>query len=249
VPRGISEGVIISSGELVRRNAAFAATGLRRPSPSHHRDPAGCSLRLLPSTRVITRFELGEGVVMRTWRPESPARRFAHGPAGPAWPGQPSESRAPGICPHRLRRIRLADSRSARRVLRDTSDELESKASNDPYAAVRVERRHRPAYLPPSRLVSACLRRQHRAHRRSRPGHPGVAALCKNRHRRRRPRRDVRTLSLAALPPDRTEPVDDVSSHSGRQLYDPATATTPSPIAVAAELPAPPVEPGFPNVG
>jgi hypothetical protein len=80
------------------------------------------------------------------------------GPAGPAWPG-PAPERAPGDpAPHRLRHHRLADyPEQLAAFFEIPADELESKAVDDPYAAVRVDAAIARHTLPPSRLVSGLV--------------------------------------------------------------------------------------------
>src|SRR5215470_2601282 len=90
----------ISSEDLVRRNAAFAATGAFVGLPF----PASDTLQVLGC--VDSRVDPGDAALM--------------GPAGSAWPG-PAPERAPGDpAPHRLRHHPpYGLPRAARRVLRD----------------------------------------------------------------------------------------------------------------------------------
>ena len=102
------------------------------------------------------------------------------------------------------------------------ADELESKAVDDPYAAVRVDAAIARHTLPPSPArVRPGLRRQHRAHRDRRPGHPGVAALCKESATAD----DVRAAMPhpvvgSAADPIALEPVDDVVTALVDNVYD-----------------------------
>ena len=76
------------------------------------------------------------------------------GPAGPAWPGPAPAERAPGDpAPHRLRH----HPEQLAAFFEIPADELESKAVDDPYAAVRVDAAIARHTLPPGRLVSGLV--------------------------------------------------------------------------------------------
>ena len=81
-----SGGMIITSGDLVRRNAAFAATGAFAGLPfptSETLQVLGCvDSRVDP--RDVLGLELGEGVVMRNIGGRIPGDAALMGPAGPA---------------------------------------------------------------------------------------------------------------------------------------------------------------------
>jgi carbonic anhydrase len=97
----------ISSDDLVRRNAGFAATGafVGLPFPTNDTlQVLGCvDSRVDPSD--VLGLKLGEGVVMRNIGGRiTPGDAALMGPAGPAWPGPAPEERALGDpAPHRLR--------------------------------------------------------------------------------------------------------------------------------------------------
>jgi carbonic anhydrase len=153
--------VIISLGELVRRNAAFAATGTFAGLPFPTSDVLtvlGCvDSRVDPSD--VLGLELGEGVVMRN----------IGGRITPAtlreWAllGRLSQGRPPGghlvILRHTDCGIRrLADYPEQLAALFEVpADELDNKAVADPYAAVRVDVAIARHFFPPSRLVSGLV--------------------------------------------------------------------------------------------
>ena len=153
--------MIISSGELVRRNAAFAATGAFAGLPFPTSDTLqvlGCvDSRVDPSD--VLGLELGESVVMRN----------IGGRITPAalreWAllGRLGQGRPPGghlvILHHTDCGItRLADyPEQLAEFFEIPADKLESKAVADPYAAVRVDAAIARHALPPSRPVSGLV--------------------------------------------------------------------------------------------
>ena len=153
--------MIISSGELVRRNAAFAATGafagLAFPG-SDTLQVLGCvDSRVDPG--VVLGLELGEGVVMRN----------IGGRVTPAvlrsWAllGRLGQGRPPGghlvILQHTDCGItRLAGyPEQLAAFFEIPAGELAAKAVADPYAAVRVDAAIARQALPPGRLVSGLV--------------------------------------------------------------------------------------------
>ena len=153
--------MIISSGELVRRNAVFAATGafagLAFPS-SDVLQVLGCvDSRVDPG--VVLGLELGEGVVMRN----------IGGRVTPAvlrsWAllGRLGQGRPPGghlvILQHTDCGItRLAGyPEQLAAFFEIPAGELAAKAVADPYAAVRVDAAIARQALPPGRLVSGLV--------------------------------------------------------------------------------------------
>jgi carbonic anhydrase len=151
----------VSSDELVRRNAAFAATGafagLRFPA-SDILQVLGCvDSRVDPG--VVLGLELGEGVVMRNigGRVTPAALR--------SWAllGRLGQSRPPSghlvILHHTDCGItRLADyPEQLAAFFEIPADELDSKAVADPYAAVRIDTAIARHTLPPSRPVSGLV--------------------------------------------------------------------------------------------
>jgi len=153
--------MIISPGELVRRNAAFAATGafagLAFPG-SDTLQVLGCvDSRVDPG--VVLGLELGEGVVMRN----------IGGRVTPAvlrsWAllGRLGQGRPPGghlvILQHTDCGItRLADyPEQLAAFFEIPAGELAAKAVADPYAAVRVDAAIARQALPPRRLVSGLV--------------------------------------------------------------------------------------------
>ena len=174
----------ISSGELVRRNAAFAASGAFAGLPF----PASDTLQVLGcvDSRVdpsdVLGLKLGEGVVMRNIGGRiTPATLRSWALLGRLGQGQPPRSGHLVILHHTdcgIRRLAAYPEQLAA-FFEIPADELESKAVDDPYAAVRVDAAIARHSLPPSLRVRPGLRRQYRAHRDRRPGYPGVAAVCK----------------------------------------------------------------------
>ena len=153
--------MIISPGELVRRNAAFAATGAFAGLAFPGRDTLqvlGCvDSRVDPG--VVLGQELGEGVVMRN----------IGGRVTPAvlrsWAllGRLGQGRPPGghlvILQHTDCGItRLADyPEQLAAFFEIPAGELAAKAVADPYAAVRVDAAIARQALPPGRLVSGLV--------------------------------------------------------------------------------------------
>jgi len=153
--------MIISSGELVRRNAAFAATGafagLAFPG-SDTLQVLGCvDSRVDPG--VVLGLELGEGMVMRNigGRVTPAALR--------SWAllGRLGQGRPPGghlvILQHTDCGItRLAGyPEQLAAFFEIPAGELAAKAVADPYAAVRVDAAIARQALPPGRLVSGLV--------------------------------------------------------------------------------------------
>jgi len=153
--------MIISSGELVRRNAAFAVTGafagLAFPG-SDTLQVLGCvDSRVDPG--VVLGLELGEGVVMRNigGRVTPAALR--------SWAllGRLGQGRPPGghlvILQHTDCGItRLAGyPEQLAAFFEIPAGELAAKAVADPYAAVRVDAAIARQALPPGRLVSGLV--------------------------------------------------------------------------------------------
>jgi len=153
--------MIISPGELVRRNAAFAATGafagLAFPG-SDTLQVLGCvDSRVDPG--VVLGLELGEGVVMRNigGRVTPAALR--------SWAllGRLGQGRPPGghlvILQHTDCGItRLAGyPEQLAAFFEIPAGELAAKAVADPYAAVRVDAAIARQALPPGRLVSGLV--------------------------------------------------------------------------------------------
>ena len=153
--------MIISSGELVRRNAAFAATG----AFAGLRFPASDTLQVLGcvDSRVdpgdVLGLELGEGVVMRNIGGRvTPAVLRSWALLGRLSQGQP-----PGghlvILQHTdcgiTRLAAFPDQLAA--FFEIPPDELGGKAVADPYAAVRVDAAIARHALPPGRLVSGLV--------------------------------------------------------------------------------------------
>ena len=123
--------MIISSDELIRRNAAFAATGAFAGLPF----PTSDTLQVLGcvDSRVdpgdVLGLALGEGVVMRNIGGR--------------------------ITPAALRSWALLGRLAA--FFEIPAGELDSKAVADPYAAVRVDAAIARHALPPGRLVSGLV--------------------------------------------------------------------------------------------
>src|SRR5215469_8024625 len=154
--------MIISSGELVRRNAAFAATGafagLAFPG-SDTLQVLGCvDSRVDPG--VVLGLELGDGVVMRNIGGRiTPAALRSWALLGRLSHGRPSRSGHLVILHHTDCGItRLTDyPEQLAAFFEIPADELESKAIADPYAAVRIDTAVARHTLPPSRLVSGLV--------------------------------------------------------------------------------------------
>ena len=152
----------ISSGELVRRNAVFAATGAFAGLPF----PAGDTLQVLGCVDsrvdpgVVLGLELGEGVVMRNIGGRvTPAALRSWALLGRLGQGQPPRGGHLVILHHTDCGItRLAgypDQLAA--FFEIPAAELAGKAVADPYAAVRVDAAIARHALPPSRLVSGLV--------------------------------------------------------------------------------------------
>jgi carbonic anhydrase len=151
----------ISSGELVRRNAAFAATGAFAGLPF----PASGTLQVLGcvDSRVdpgdVLGLELGEAVGMRNigGRITPAALR--------SWAllGRLSQGQHPGghlvILHHTdcgIRRLAAFPEQLAA-FFEIPAGELGGKAVDDPYAAVRVDAAIARQALPPGRLVTGLV--------------------------------------------------------------------------------------------
>jgi carbonic anhydrase len=154
--------MIISSGELVRRNAAFAATGAFAGLPF----PTSDTLQVLGcvDSRVdpgdVLDLELGEGVVMRNIGGRiTPAALRSWALLGRLGQGQPARSGHLVILHHTDCGItRLTDyPEQLAAFFEIPADELDSKAVADPYAAVRVDAAIARHALPPGRLVSGLV--------------------------------------------------------------------------------------------
>ena len=154
--------MIISSDDLVRRNAAFAATGafVGLPFPtSEILQVLGCvDSRVVPSD--VLGLELGEGVVMRNIGGRiTPATLRSWALLGRLSQGQPPRSGHLVILHHTdCGIIRLADyPEQLAAFFEIPADELESKAIADPYAAVAIDTALARHALPPGRLVAGLV--------------------------------------------------------------------------------------------
>ena len=152
----------ISSGELARRNAAFAATGafagLRFPT-SDTLQVLGCVDSRVDPGEVLG-LELGEGVVMRNIGGRmTPAALRSWALLGRLGRGQPPRSGQLVILHHTdCGIIRLAEfPEQLAAFFEIPAAELEGKAVGDPYAAVRVDVAIARRALPPGRLVSGVV--------------------------------------------------------------------------------------------
>jgi len=151
----------ISSDELVRRNAAFAATGAFAGLPF----PASDTLQVLGcvDSRVdpgdVLGLELGEGVVMRNIGGRiTPAALRSWALLGRLGQGQPPAGHLVILHHTDCGITRLADyPEQLAAFFEIPGDELESKAVADPYTAVRVDTAIARHTLPPSRLVSGLV--------------------------------------------------------------------------------------------
>src|SRR5215831_16056111 len=156
-----SEDMSISSGELVRRNAAFAATGVFAGLPFPTSDTLqvlGCvDSRVDPSD--VLGLELGEGVVMRNIGGRiTPATLRSWALLGRLSQGQPPGGHLVILHHTDCGITRLADyPEQLAAFFEIPADELESKAVADPYAAVRIDAAIARHALPPSRLVSGLV--------------------------------------------------------------------------------------------
>ena len=154
--------MIISSGDLVRRNAAFAATGAFAGLPFPTSDTLqvlGCvDSRVDPSD--VLGLELGEGVVMRNIGGRiTPATLRSWALLGRLGQGQPPRRGHLVVLHHTDCGItRLTDyPEQLAAFFEIPADELDSKAVADPYAAVRVDTAIARHALPPSRLLSGLV--------------------------------------------------------------------------------------------
>jgi carbonic anhydrase len=153
--------MIISSDELVRRNAAFAATGAFAGLPFPTNDilaVLGCvDSRIDPSD--VLGLELGEGVVMRNIGGRvTPAALREWALLGRLGQGQPSSGHLVILHHTDCGIRRLADFPEQLAVFFEIPvDELERKAVADPYASVRIDAAIARNVLPPRRLVSGLV--------------------------------------------------------------------------------------------
>jgi carbonic anhydrase len=154
--------MIISSNDLVRRNASFAATGafagLSFPT-SETLQVLGCvDSRVDPS--AVLGLELGEVVVMRNIGGRiTPATLRSFALLGRLSEGQPPRTGHLVILHHTdcgIRRLAQYPEQLAAFFEIPVAD-LESKAVADPYAAVRIDTAIARAALPPGRLVSGLV--------------------------------------------------------------------------------------------
>ncbi len=151
----------ISPDDLVRRNAAFAATGGFAGLPF----PTSDTLQVLGcvDSRVdpgdVLGLELGEGVVMRNIGGRiTPATLREWALLGRLGQGQPPSGHLVILHHTDCGIRRLADyPEQLAAFFEIPADELESKAVADPYAAVRVDAAIARHTLPPSRLVSGLV--------------------------------------------------------------------------------------------
>jgi len=152
----------ISSGELVRRNAAFATTGAFAGLPfptSGTLQVLGCvDSRVDPSD--VLGLKLGEGVVMRNIGGRiTPAALRSWALLGRLGQGQPPRSGHLVILHHTdcgITRLAAFPEQLAA-FFEIPAAELEGKAVGDPYAAVRLDAAIARRALPPGRLVSGVV--------------------------------------------------------------------------------------------
>jgi carbonic anhydrase len=152
----------ISSGELVRRNAVFAATG----AFAGLRFPAGDTLQVLGCVDsrvdpgVVLGLELGEGVVMRNIGGRvTPAALRSWALLGRLGQSQPPRGGHLVILHHTdcgITRLAAFPEQLAA-FFEIPAAELEGKAVGDPYAAVRVDAAIARRALPPGRAVSGVV--------------------------------------------------------------------------------------------
>jgi carbonic anhydrase len=153
--------MIISSDELVRRNAAFAATGafagLSFPT-SETLQVLGCVDSRVDPGEVLG-LELGEGVVMRNIGGRiTPAALRSWALLGRLSQGQPPGGHLVILHHTDCGITRLADYPGQLAAFFEIpAGELEGKAVADPYAAVRVDAAIARQALPPGRLVSGLV--------------------------------------------------------------------------------------------
>ena len=153
--------MVISSGELVRRNAVFAASGAFAGLPFPTSDTLqvlGCvDSRVDPSD--VLGLELGEGVVMRNLGGRiTPAALRSWALLGRLSQGQPPGGHLVILHHTDCGITRLAgypDQLAA--FFEIPAAELAGKAVADPYAAVRVDAAIARRALPPGRLVSGLV--------------------------------------------------------------------------------------------
>ena len=152
----------ISSGELVRRNAAFATTGAFAGLPfptSGTLQVLGCvDSRVDPSD--VLGLKLGEGVVMRNIGGRiTPAALRSWALLGRLGQGEPPRSGHLVILHHTdcgITRLAAFPEQLAA-FFEIPAAELEGKAVGDPYAAVRLDAAIARRALPPGRLVSGVV--------------------------------------------------------------------------------------------
>jgi carbonic anhydrase len=151
----------ISSGELVRRNAAFAATGafagLAFPT-SDILQVLGCvDSRVDPG--VVLGLALGEGVVMRNIGGRiTPATLRSWALLGRLGKGQPPSGHLVILHHTDCGITRLTGyPEQLAAFFEIPADQLEAKAVADPYAAVRIDVAIARQTLPPSRRVSGLV--------------------------------------------------------------------------------------------
>ena len=152
----------ISSGELVRRNAAVAATGAVAGLPFPTSDTLqvlGCvDSRVDPSD--VLGLKLGEGVVMRNIGGRiTPAALRSWALLGRLGQGQPPRSGHLVILHHTdcgITRLAAFPEQLAA-FFEIPAAELDSKAVRDPYAAVRLDVAIARRALPPGRAVSGVV--------------------------------------------------------------------------------------------
>jgi carbonic anhydrase len=153
--------MIISSGELVRRNAVFAATGAFAGLAF----PTGETLQVLGCVDsrvdpgVVLGLELGEGVVMRNIGGRvTPAVLRSWALLGRLSQGQPPGGHLVILHHTGCGITRLADyPEQLAAFFEIPASELAGKAVGDPYAAVRVDAAIARHALPPGRLVSGLV--------------------------------------------------------------------------------------------
>ena len=150
----------ISSGELVRRNAAFAATGafagLAFPT-SDTLQVLGCvDSRVDPGD--VLGLELGEGVVMRNIGGRiTPATLRSWALLGRLGQGQAPSGHLVILHHTDCGTSLAAFPEQLAAFFEIPAGELEGKAVGDPYAAVRVDAAIARHALPPGRLVSGLV--------------------------------------------------------------------------------------------
>ena len=153
--------MVISSGELVRRNAAFAATGAFAGLPfptSETLQVLGCvDSRVDPSD--ILGLELGEAVVMRNIGGRvTPAALRSWALLGRLSQGQPPGGHLVILHHTDCGITRLAGYPDQLAAFFEIPEgELAGKAVADPYAAVRIDAALARQALPPGRLVSGLV--------------------------------------------------------------------------------------------